>query len=390
MASGSRRRGRIFIYLALFLVLIVVLAWALLRNNLGGAPLTNQLAETPAAQAMVNIVVTTQQVAKGTELTDAVLTTIPYPKQNIGSGTFYTNISDVVGKKAKIDLDAKMPITSTLVVDKSGGSIAAFSIPKGMVAVSIPIDRFSSVSYAVQAGDHVNVIITMLLKDLDTNFQTQLPNLTAGVITPGPEAVTSSGDIGKPGAVSVFPVHQNLMAEIAGGGPSSLLGRAETDTSLGQPVYVVPSESQRPRMVSQSLLQDVIVLGVGEFKTEAEIQAAAQPTPTAAPGQQNGNQQQAAAAAPPAPPTVMTLIVTPQDALTLNFLMNNDARLTLALRGAGDDQRVKTEAVTLQYLMDQYNIPVPAKLPYGMEAATTKLRGTTIDEIAGEPTAAPR
>ena len=43
------------------------------------------------------------------------------------------------------------------------------------------------------------------------------------------------------------------------------------------------------------------------------------------------------------------------------------ARLNLVMRAAGDDQRVQTEAVTLQFVLDQYNIPNPAKLPYSLE-----------------------
>jgi pilus assembly protein CpaB len=70
---------------------------------------------------------------------------------------------------------------------------------------------------------------------------------------------------------------------------------------------------------------------------------------------------------PPTPPEVITLVVTPQDAVTLNYLMFSGAKLTLALRQAGDDTRVETEAATLDFLLTQYNIPVPVKLPYGME-----------------------
>ncbi len=39
----------------------------------------------------------------------------------------------------------------------------------------------------------------------------------------------------------------------------------------------------------------------------------------------------------------------------------------MVLRAPGDDQRIITEAGTLQFLLDQYNIPLPAKLPYGIE-----------------------
>jgi hypothetical protein len=37
------------------------------------------------------------------------------------------------------------------------------------------------------------------------------------------------------------------------------------------------------------------------------------------------------------------------------------------MRAAGDDQRAQIEAVTLQFVLDQYNIPNPAKLPYSMQ-----------------------
>ena len=57
----------------------------------------------------------------------------------------------------------------------------------------------------------------------------------------------------------------------------------------------------------------------------------------------------------------------PQDAVTLNYLVYAGSQLTLVLRPSGDDTRVQTEATTLDFLLTQYNIPVPVKLPYGME-----------------------
>ncbi len=41
--------------------------------------------------------------------------------------------------------------------------------------------------------------------------------------------------------------------------------------------------------------------------------------------------------------------------------------MNLVLRSAGDNEIRNTEAVTLQFIMDQYQIPNPAKLPYGMQ-----------------------
>jgi pilus assembly protein CpaB len=66
-------------------------------------------------------------------------------------------------------------------------------------------------------------------------------------------------------------------------------------------------------------------------------------------------------------PDVVTLIVNPQDAVSLNYLMLAGANLNMVLRSAADDSRVDTEAATLQFILDQYRIPNPAKLPYGTE-----------------------
>jgi pilus assembly protein CpaB len=115
-------------------------------------------------------------------------------------------------------------------------------------------------------------------------------------------------------------------------------------------------------------VQDAVVLWVGEFPL-GQQQAVGQsgdaaPTPTPMP--QTGDAQQA-----PTKPEIITLIVSPQDAVSLNYLMLTGAKLNLVLRSAGDNQASNTEAVTLQFIMDQYNVPVPAKLPYGMEPANT-------------------
>ncbi len=369
MAQGSRRRGRVFIYIALILILALALVAILLRNQLN---FPNQPAAAPTqAEEMVSIVVTTQPVARGTTFTDGVLTTIPYPQKDMVAGTFFTNISDVVGKRAKFDLDARVPLTdSMVVVDTVEGSYAAFEIPKGMVAVSIPINRLSSISYAPQKGDHVNVITSLLFVDLDTNFQTRLPDHTAAVTAAGPSA---------DGSVT------NLTANVGtiNNDSPSIAGRVELDPTLNQPLFYIPSENQRPRLVSQTLLQDAVVLQVGNFSVNGQsASVASQAVPTAAPADTTATTTTTTSNLP----DIITLIVTPQDAVTLNYMMYSGAQLTLALRGAGDDERVQTEAVTLQYLMDQYNVPVPAKLPYGMEPRVDLLSPPQLVNDVATPT----
>jgi len=87
-------------------------------------------------------------------------------------------------------------------------------------------------------------------------------------------------------------------------------------------------------------------------------------------------------------PDVVTLIVTPQDSVTLSYLVYGGAKLTMTLRNVLDESRVATEASTLQFLLSQYNIPVPAKLPY---ATQPRVNSFTYPPVAPEtaPTTAP-
>lgn len=138
------------------------------------------------------------------------------------------------------------------------------------------------------------------------------------------------------------------------------------DATLGEPVYAIPSESPRPRLVSQTLIQDAVVLQSGMFPQKTEEQAVTDPNrPIAEPTPVPGELETAAEIIKL--PDNITLIVNPQDAVTLNYLIVAGGKLNLVMRAAGDDQQIATEAVTLQFVLDQYNIPNPAKLPYGLE-----------------------
>lgn len=379
------RKGRIFLFVALILILGLAAVAIVYFQFLQPAP-TEQVSEpvvTPEAD-MVEVVVVVQQVPRGTMLNETVLGYISIPREMLIEG-YFTDMAQAVGRQARLDLDANMLLTSSMVVDSADqlsatGSLAALSIPRGMVAVSIPINRLTSVSYAPRPGDHVNVIATMLLVDLDSDYQTLTPNRNAAVLGAGPGVVVgaeTTEDI----SVDANTDISKVTAQNIGAGPTSVIGRTLIDPLLEQTLYAIPSERQRPRLVSQTLLQDAIVLGVGDFplSDEEEEQEVAQPTPSPPPaveGEENGEQayqyeDQSAdleiEKPEPKLPDLITLVVTPQDAVTINYLIYTGSQLTLALRPSGDDTRVQTEATTLDFLLNQYNIPVPVRLPYGME-----------------------
>ena len=132
------------------------------------------------------------------------------------------------------------------------------------------------------------------------------------------------------------------------------------------------------------MLYDVEILQVGDFPLVEEEEAPAEvvdPAEAAAQIDQTGQAPVATAeeSAPVLPPDVITIIVNPQDAVTLNYLLFSGAELTLALRASGADSITTTEAAPLQFLLDVYNIPIPAKLPYGMNPRIDELVPPTLE-----------
>lgn len=379
------RRGRTLIIMGLLLIILIAGGYLVYTQFLQpSSPEISSDVVTPT-QAANNITAVRleQSISRGTVLDETMLGTIQISPEAEFPGMF-TELGEVVGRKAKYDLEAGMLLSSQVLLDTDdvlplAGSDWTLVIEPGKVAVSIPISKLSSVSYAPQAGDSVDVIATLLLVDVDPEFQTILPNRVVGVVSPGAGFVSGTG-AGDDATASIQETEtlQNLTGQVVPGGGAGVQGRTEVDPTLGVPLYVVPSENdQRPRMVSQSVLQNVTVLRVGDFPIEDSEgnlvpTVAAEPTQPTEEGQAQTEEQQQTPEVKL--PDVITLIVDPQDAITLNYLVYTGAELTLALRAAGDNTVQATEAVTLQYLLDEYNIPVPVKLPYGAQPPVRELQ----------------
>jgi pilus assembly protein CpaB len=373
MATG-RRRGRAIILIAFILILLIVLFLVFSQFNpfaqRGPQAETNVVSVPTATVSPVEkVVVVAQKISQGQEVRAEYLATGEVSRESFNSGLYFKDLSEVIGTRSKFDLEAGTLLTKTMVVRPGDPGVPpSFEIPQGKVAISVPVSKLSSLAYGLQKGDHVNVIVSLLINDLDASFQTKLPNRTGIVIAPGPISENQTYVT----ALLNGPPEYTVAAPSA----ASYLGRIEIDPTLNNPVFVLPAEPQRPRLVSQTLIQDVVVLQLGSFNQAiAQIDEASvvsvpeSPDAQAATPTRTPRTQQQETAVPEAvkPPDVITLIVSPQDAVTLNYLMLAGANLNMVLRSAGDTQAGETEAVTLQFVLDQYRIPNPAKLPYGLE-----------------------
>ncbi len=347
MASGKKRSNKVLLYVILIVAILAALAYLLLSNN----PAFNK-ANAPEATPtpnyeLVEIVIASQSIPRGAVITGDVLTTIRYPKTELPQGTFFQTIEEAVGTKAKYNIDPGVPLTTSMVIHEGAGSLASFDIPSGMTAYSIPASPETAVAYAPQKGDHVMVVGCLLLTEVDTNFQTILPNNSSTTYAPG--AVVEG--VGVTTSTVIQPLAE---------GASATRGRYELDTTTNELIYVVPSESQRPRLVCQTIIQDAMVLNVGMFPL-TQVVAGALPTATPVVVATEN-----AAPVGPSYPGSVTLVLSPQDTIVLNYLLLSGAKLSMALKGSGDTNPVATDPVTLQYIMDQKNLPSPVKLPYSI------------------------
>jgi Flp pilus assembly protein CpaB len=343
------RRGRTLILILLILIIGLLVGFVAIRQFLA----TQQQVDQPV---YVSIYFAAQNIPQGAPITEDVLGTMQIPQENVVA-TMYTveEKSALLTKAAKYPIDQGTPLTEALVTDSSSavptsGPQWAAQIPVGMTAISIPTDRLAVSGYAINDGAHVNINACFLFVDVDPSYQTILPNRTA--------IVTGTGSF------EGLPI---LSLNVAGS--ETPHGRFELDPAVQQPYYLTPSEAQRPRTVCQMILQNVTVMRLGNFPLSGALQ----------PPTQTGNQQQPQQTSPNAPPPdIITLIVTPQDAITLTYLTYTNARISMTLRNSSDDARVPTEASTLQFLLSQYNIPVPAKLPYAMHPSLDALTSPSL------------
>ncbi|GAB4492383.1 MAG: hypothetical protein Fur0016_04430 [Anaerolineales bacterium] len=357
-----RRGGRILLFLVIFIVILIAVVFLVLSGNLF-APPPQDVAPTPP---MVSILAVGQPLKLNEEIRPEAISTMMVPQEAYNE-KMVTNLEEVQGKFAAFPLDQGIPLMRGMFSDSLTRPVSetARVIEPGLVAVALPLNWQSGVAFGLRDGDRVNVIATTLFVDVDSSFQSILPNNFGQVVNTGLQ----------PDASTLVTLGMN------NGGGNRTVGRAELDPVLNQAIYLIPSEAQRPRLVSQQILQDVQVLRVGYFPLPGAEAVAAAPTQQVPEGQQ-----------PPTPvavraPEVITLIVTPQDAVALTYLLYAGAKFTFTLRAPDDTSRRDTEAATLQYILSQYAIPVPAKLPYAIQPRLDKLTDPVTTQ--GTPTPIP-
>ena len=150
-------------------------------RNQGGP--TNTPAPTVTPIPTVRLVVAVNNLPRGFKIppNDAVaIAQWPIDVSDIPPGAI-DDLELVIGKIARTDIVPGQPILRSMLAEDlsdlaSFGSDAAAVLPQNNVAVAVPMDRITSVAYAIQPGDHVDVIVSLLFVDVDPRY-TNLLNL---------------------------------------------------------------------------------------------------------------------------------------------------------------------------------------------------------------------
>jgi len=396
-------RGRVLLLIILVLVVAGAVAAALFLQD--GGPTPDGTAEPgtpsgtgdggtdgggpiPTPSGLQPVVIALQPLGRGLRLTSdlifreqsAAVGIAYWPEDNIPANSFRA-VEDVVDLLVRTDIPQESPVLSTqLAADYRSlgrvGSDAALLLRDGTVAVAMPLDPsgIGSVAYGLQQGDFVDVILSFLFIEVDETFQTRLPN------------------------------HLTLITRDETGNlefSDFVVGRAEPSPLSAVGVVIGPSETQRPRLLTQKTIQNAQVIHVGYFPPDGFIlgQRTATPTPfdTSTPDPNVTQAPQGAPTIIPTPtpyvPLIVTLGMSSQDALVLVWAIDAQIPVTLALRAINSPDNSQTTAVTLQYLIDNYAIPQPPILPFALEPPINRLRTIQLDVFSGfgaeEPTPVP-
>ena len=323
-------RSRTFILLGIVLLLGAVAVLVLLpqqQQPQPAQPLPTPVPEIPTTQ----IVVAAQDIPRGTIIGDDAISLGKWPDDSLPPSDLIVLKPEVVlGKRARTDILRGQPVLQSMVtVDLQQlaaiGNEASLFIPPEKRAVAFPIDRMSSVGYAIGSGDKVDMMVTFSI--LDVNLEGQYP---------------------------VVPFNRELVDElIAAGIPA--------EAAAQQVMADSKNAALQPRLLSQLTLQNIEVLHVGEWPAQGLYQ---RPTPTLSPDQKAAQPAPAAGGTPtplPPRPEMLILLVDPQQALILEWLKESGVLIRLALRGATDSAPVSTDTVSYQYILTNFNITVPPK-----------------------------
>ena len=251
------QRGRLLIILGVILGLAVLGAVLFLVLQGGGTPAdetpppATPQTDGPAEIPTTEVIVALQPLPRGAEFVQGSIGRRAWPVDNVPPGAI-ADEAETIGKVAKTEVFQGQVIVRDMLTELAGGDDASFQIPTGRVAVAYPIDRQSSVAYAIRQDDFVDILVTAFFLDVDEEFQTRLPNKVQFFF---PEL---DPDTGEPIGFVFDP----------GNAPDEgrfVIGAGDL------PAIVFPREEQIPRRVAQLTVQAAKVMQIRALVRRATL-----------------------------------------------------------------------------------------------------------------------
>lgn len=182
------------------------------------------------------------------------------------------------------------------------------------VSISLSLQAHQ-LPYGLNVGDYVDVITSFPIVNVDETYHTRLPNQIR--------------------FISLLDTGELVLSE-------PFTGQLEKSNVVPMGIVISPSQSQiPPRRTTQRTITEALVIHIEDQPEDS-----------------SGSPDDIR----------VTLAVSPQDALILTWLEQENMPTILALRGpnvAGSN--IETEAVTLEYLLQRYDIDMPINLPFALE-----------------------
>ncbi len=325
-------RGRFFILLGVVLLALTIVGGLLIvvlqgRGETDATPPAPGGPEATATEVVPetrDVVVALQNIGLGEKIRPDAVGIRPVEVSRLPEQPI-RDIADVVGKLARQDIYQKDVLIADMVIAVEDvqrlGWRASPLIESPRVAIAFPVSQLSSVNYAIQPGDRLDVLVCGSFVDIDVDTQIKTPLVYTG------------------------------------------------DESCQVGCQVVGEQVQRT--FCQLTVDDAEVLGIGPWGGEPE-----QPVEGEQPQEQV---QQTGEGQLPTSFDSVILMVNPQDAVVLKYFIENNFIIDLALRSTEDTGRHETEQVTLEYIMTRFRISSPTKLPYWLEQISQQ------DVIAAPP-----
>src|SRR5919199_3732274 len=155
-----------------FLVLGLVLA-GLTGVALNGIAQQNAARAAPGPVAdTVSVLVASTDIAPRTVVTNEMLATREYPKELMPTGAL-VNAAEAAGQTTVAPIPKGAPILRGQLVDAGGKTGASLVIDPGKVLVTFPTTDPLTVGGFVQAGDHVDILATVVTGTGENTKRTQ-------------------------------------------------------------------------------------------------------------------------------------------------------------------------------------------------------------------------